>query len=220
MKITIFNTLIFKDLFFKKINIFYKKMFFYSLVSLREAMPRMGPNKIRGEIIMKMPKLTPIGIKTKGKSFFAKIWVWITEVRKWEVTEDWEYELPNKQVIIIPKAFVFDGASIPRPLWGLLSPTGLLLIQGLIHDFGYRYDYLWALRGDGRAERIYLKSGQQYWDKLFNEVGLNVNEMKIINSLSWLALATMGKFAWKKNRERNEEEVFPNRDIVENQDAA
>ena len=86
------------------------------------------------------------------KSIFLRIWRWITSIRKWKLTEDWEFKLPyDEPVIIIPKGFVFDGASIPRPLWGILSPTGLLLIPGLIHDFAYRYDYLWALDSEGRA---------------------------------------------------------------------
>ena len=34
-------------------------------------------------------------------------------------------------------------------LWFFLSPTGLLLIPGLFHDYGYRYDQLWHLDTKG-----------------------------------------------------------------------
>jgi hypothetical protein len=37
--------------------------------------------------------------------------------------------------IILPADFELDGASIPRIFWGILSPVGLLLIPGLIHDY-------------------------------------------------------------------------------------
>lgn len=108
---------------------------------------------------MDMPKLIPIQIKTRDKPFLIRIWRWITSIRKWELSEDWEYKLPEDEpVIVIPKGFVFDGASIPRPLWGLLSPTGLLLVPGLIHDFAYRYDYLWAL--DSADLRISIRRNQ------------------------------------------------------------
>ena len=162
---------------------------------------------------MNMPKLTPIPIKTLGKGTFARIWAWVTEVRKWKVVEDWEYELPNKTIIIIPENFIFDGASIPRPLWGVLSPTGLLLIPGLIHDFGYRFDYIWVLDSDNKVYKDKVGAGQEDWDKLFYEVGLKVNGMKIINLLAWLVLASLGKYAWKDNRERNDKDVFPDKEI-------
>ena len=122
---------------------------------------------------MKMPKLAPITIPTKGKKPLAKLRAWITEVRQWQLVEDWQYQLPDQQTIIIPKGFVFDGASIPRLLWGLLSPTGLLLIPGLIHDFGYRYDYLWRLRSDGKVEKAYCRFGQKRWDKQFLSSGFS-----------------------------------------------
>ena len=48
--------------------------------------------------------------------------------------EDWYFRLPkNKTIIKIPKGFEFDGASIPRPFWWILSPVGLLFIPGLVH---------------------------------------------------------------------------------------
>jgi hypothetical protein len=165
---------------------------------------------------MDMPKLSPLPIKTRGKTFFAKVWAWITEVRKWELAENWEYELPDKRIIFIPKRFVFDGASIPRPLWGILSPTGLLLIPGLVHDFGYRFDYIWILDSDDCVYKAHECADQEYWDQLFYEVSINVNEMKTLNILAWGALALMGKFAWNKNRERNEADIPHSKQIKEN----
>lgn len=161
-----------------------------------------------------MPKMRPVPIPTKENHILVRIWRWITYIRKWEIIEDWEYDLPDgDHTVIVPNGFVFDGASIPRPLWGLLSPTGLLLIPGLIHDYGYRYDYLWALNSSGEAYRYKKGAGQEFWDKLFNEVGLDVNGMAIIDRLAWAALALFGTWAWNSNRKRNAPELFPNRPI-------
>ena len=85
--------------------------------------------------------------------------------------ENWEYDLPDGRRVLIPKGFVFDGASIPRLLWFFLSPTGLLLIPGLIHDFGYRYDYIWVVGEDGRICKQDQAMGQDYWDEVFYSVG-------------------------------------------------
>ncbi len=168
---------------------------------------------------MHMPKLLPKRIKTKGEDIHIRIWRWMTVIRKWEVGEDWEYELPDGQRIVIPKGFIFDGASIPRLFWGILSPTGILLIPGLIHDFGYRYDYIWALNKAGSAYRYPEKAGKRYWDTLFSQVGLAVNGMPIFNKIAWIAVATMGGWAWESNRKRHLPEVYPEKFIQPTQEA-
>ena len=78
------------------------------------------------------------------------------------MARDFEYTLPDGREIVIPEGFVFDGASVPRLLWGLLSPTGLLLIGGLVHDFGYRFDLL-VRRGEyGGFEEIAVRDRLSY----------------------------------------------------------
>ena len=116
---------------------------------------------------MEMPQLVPIRIKTKGESLLIRLWRWMTVVRKWQVVEDWEYDLPGGPRVVIPKGFEFDGASIPRPLWFILSPTGLLLIPGLIHDFGYRFDYVWTVDANGYVYKDHVKAGRKHWDAIF-----------------------------------------------------
>ncbi len=159
---------------------------------------------------MNMPKMIPIPIKTQGKSKLVKFWRWLTFIRKWELTEDWKYQLPSdKTEIIIPKGLVFDGASIPRPLWMLLSPTGLLFIPGLIHDFGYRYDYLWTTDSSGKLVKYKENSGRKFWDDLFWQVNLKVNDMVLIGSLACLALYLFGWWSWWSNRRKKETEIKP-----------
>ena len=160
---------------------------------------------------MEMPIMKPLAIKTKSESLFVRFKRWVTYIRRWEVAEDWKYKLPGKAelYVVVPESFIFDGASIPKPLWGLLSPTGLLLVPGLIHDFAYRYDYLWAVNDKGEVYKFQEGAGQKYWDRLFKEIGLEVNGMPIIDSLAWFALFLGGKAAWKKNRARNDAEIRP-----------
>ena len=156
-----------------------------------------------------MPKLVPLPIPTKGKPFYKRIWAWLTHVRQWQLVQNWEYGLPDGRRVLIPKGFVFDGASIPRPLWFFLSPTGLLLIPGLIHDFGYRYDYIWVIEDDGLICKQDQAMGQDYWDEVFYSVGEQVNGMKAINWMAWLALSAFGGMAWDANRARAEEDIVP-----------
>jgi hypothetical protein len=81
-------------------------------------------------------------------------------------------------------------------------PKGLLLIPGLKHDFGYRYDYIWSVDANSKTGFIKLHecAGRKVWDKIYYEVGTKVNGMPLINALAWLALTTSGAIVWKKNR--------------------
>lgn len=150
-----------------------------------------------------MPKLIPIPIPTKNENIFKALFYWIFKIRKWKIIEDWQFVYDNK-TIVIPKNFIFDGASIPRIFWLFLSPVGLLLIPGLIHDFGYKYNMFWVL--DHQKNKIipshdYTK--RYMWDFLFRNVAIFVNGFKFINSIAWFALFLGGWWAWCRHRKHN-----------------
>jgi len=161
---------------------------------------------------MNMPKLSPIPLQIKEKSRLARIWYWQKFIRRWELLEDWEYQLPHDGVkIILPKGFTFDGVSIPRPFHWFLSPTGVLLIPGLVHDFAYRYDYLWAVDENGELYQYQKDSGRSYWDGLFRSLGLSLNGMKGLNAFARIILYLFGRYSWKKHRKYTSKEIYPSR---------
>ena len=88
-----------------------------------------------------MPTMRPIIIPTKDRGFFGAIWLWLWTSRKWEIAEDWYFSL-NDTEYKIPAGFIFDGASIPKYFWNWLSPIGVLLMPGLIHDYLYANENL------------------------------------------------------------------------------
>ncbi len=158
---------------------------------------------------MNMPILQPIPIETRGKGFWGRLFTWFFSTRKWRVVEDFYYHLPWWAVradVVIPKGFIFDGASIPRPLWGVLSPVGLLLVQGLIHDYAYMHDYLLVAdlyeNDEETRYRWNRHIGRKTWDKLFRDIGREVNGMVIINDLAYWALRIGGWMAWNAHRKR------------------
>jgi hypothetical protein len=58
--------------------------------------------------------------------------------REWVLVEDLEYSIRNSSVkISVPRGFVTDFASIPRPLWSILSPHGKYSRAAIIHDYLY-----------------------------------------------------------------------------------
>jgi hypothetical protein len=147
-----------------------------------------------------MPKIEPVPIKTKGKGFFRSTWLWLRSTRKWEVLEDFLYTLKDGTTVVIPKGFIFDGASIPKALRMILSPTGLLLIPGLLHDYAYKYNEL--IEGGVGSERKAYKpgAGKMFWDKMFREEATRVNGMAPINWAAWSGLFVGGHLAWRKHR--------------------
>jgi hypothetical protein len=186
-------------------------LFFAVMQVLARMLNLKKPSDNASDLTDKMPKLAPIPIPTKSQpTHLHKIVAYVTEVRQWQVIENWEYEFDGR-TYVIPKGFVFDGASIPRPLWGILSPIGLLLVPGLIHDYGYRYDYVWIRSDDSENgyQKVDAGMGQKHWDKVFYEVGKEVNGLSVLNWLAWIALVLGGKAAWNANRKRNDEEIHP-----------
>ena len=143
------------------------------------------------------PHMKPIKIATKGKGFWGAILLWSFGSRHWEVVKDFNYSI-NGQNFIIPKGFKFDGASVPKFLGQFLSPVGVLLIGGLIHDYGYKYETL-LLKN---KKDIGVKS-QKWMDETFRDINIEVNGFYLLNYLAYWALRLGGFVAWNKHRKVN-----------------
>ena len=144
-----------------------------------------------------MPQLRPIPIPTAGKGFWSAIWMWLTGTRHWEVADDWSFTIMGEKYII-PQGFRFDGASIPKFLHTWLSPTGVLLMGGLVHDYAYKYA---TLRGkDGGT---WGKMNQKEADIIFRDINIEINGFKFLNYLAYWALRLGGFMAWNGHRKVN-----------------
>ena len=143
------------------------------------------------------PHMKPIKIATKGKGFWGAILLWSFGSRHWEVVKDFNYSINGKN-FIIPKGFKFDGASVPKFLAQFLSPVGVLLIGGLVHDYGYKYETL-LLKNN---KDIGVKS-QKWMDETFRDINIEVNGFYLLNYLAYWALRLGGFIAWNKHRKVN-----------------
>jgi hypothetical protein len=129
------------------------------------------------------PLMKPLRIATKGKGFFAK---------------DFHYEL-NGEKFVIPAGFTFDGASIPKFLHTFLSPVGVLLIGGLIHDYAYKYETL--LKSDKKNTMGVIS--QKTADQIFRDINIEINGFYLMNVLAYWSLRVGGFMAWNKHRKVN-----------------
>lgn len=155
------------------------------------------PKERIGFTYKEMPKMQPIPIPTKGKGFWGAIWMWLTGTRHWVVAEDFEFTIKG-DIYIIPKGFQFDGASIPKFLHTWLSPTGVLLMGGLIHDYAYKYATL-KKKGKGTMGTL----DQRQADVIFRDINIEINGFKFLNYLAYWALRIGGFVAWNGHRNNN-----------------
>ena len=141
-----------------------------------------------------MPQMSPIKIETADKGFWKAVWMWMLGVRHWEITKDFYFSLKGEEYVI-PQGFEFDGASVPKFLAMWLSPTGVLLMGGLIHDYGYKYGTLL------RSDRTSIGAKSQKWmDTLFRDICIEQNGFKLLNYLAYWALRVGGFVAWNGHR--------------------
>ena len=145
-----------------------------------------------------MPVMRPIPIRTKGKGFFKGILLWLLGVRHWEIVEDFNYEI-NDVKYVIPAGFKFDGASIPKFLHPFLSPVGVLLIGGLIHDYAYKFE---TLLRQNKKDTLGVIS-QKRADEIFRDINIGVNGFYLMNYLAYWSLRLGGFLAWNKHRKVN-----------------
>ena len=145
-----------------------------------------------------MPKLRPIPIPTAGKGFWGAIWMWLMGTRHWEVADDWAFRIGGEGYIL-PQGFQFDGASIPKFLHTWLSPTGVLLMGGLVHDYAYKYE---TLLRSGQKETMGVID-QKKADEIFRDINIEQNGFHFLNNLAYWALRIGGFMAWNGHRKRN-----------------
>ena len=164
-----------------------------------------------------MPVVRPVPIPTRGQSWFKALKTWWVTQRQWELMEDYYYALADGRTVMIPKGFVFNGASVPRPLRWLISPTGVFLIPSLLHDFGYGHDYQWvAVHGTFVSSVISPSSNRRkVWDQQFYEVSVEVNGMKALSKAVYATLRVAGWVAWNASRKAEQPgENMPGREAT------
>ena len=157
---------------------------------------KLKGNKV-GFKYKELPHMQPVTIATKGKGFFGAIIMWLLGTRKWTIVKDFEYNLNGKKYVI-HKGFEFDGASVPKFLATFLSPVGVLLMGGLVHDWAYKYA---SLQPKDKKEPLTLLD-QKAADIIFRDINLEVNGFKFLSYLAYWALRIGGFMAWNGHRKK------------------
>lgn len=145
-----------------------------------------------------MPIVQPVRIETHGQPLLKRAWSYFGQARAWSVVYDYHCEVYGER-IMIPQGFRTDFASVPRVFWPIMSPTGVLLIPGLLHDFYYRHHFLIA---PDRTHRFALM-GRAWGDEMLRQVCVEVNGMPVSAGISWAGLRVGGWLAWHNARKKD-----------------
>ena len=129
--------------------------------------------------------------------------MWLTGSRHWIIAKDFVFTIDDPDgtgpcQLVIPKGFQFDGASIPKFLHTWLSPTGVLLMGGLVHDYAYKYATL-KRKGKGTLGPMTQKQS----DIIFRDINVEINGFKFLNYLAYCALRIGGFVAWNGHRKND-----------------
>ena len=124
--------------------------------------------------------------------------------RRYRVMENyicWS-EYLNKS-IFIPRGFIFDGASIPKAISFLYSPTGVLFYGALPHDYGYKYNGLHLVEDLDSHIINFHKFSKTKLDKIFKELCIQESGMKFSSIVATFALSCFGFLSWKSHRSKD-----------------
>lgn len=97
----------------------------------------------------------------------------------------------GRRAVTVPKGFRCDGMSVPRALWGLVSPAihPQTIAAAILHDWLYR------------TANHSLTRKQADW--LFFLLMLKCKFSRWRSALAYLGVRLFGKKSWAKGREKN-----------------
>lgn len=145
-----------------------------------------------------LPSMKPVPIYTDDMSRFRRFFT-AFKSRHWQIDEPGNYTIyvPFLETsLMIPHLFIFDGASIPRPLWPFMAPTGILFIPGLFHDFGFKYGCFL----NEKKEIIFAGESRKFFDKVFRDMSTWINDVYLAEAISYRAVRLGAWPVWNKYR--------------------
>ena len=153
-----------------------------------------------------MPLLRPLPVPTKNQNIFFRWMVYLYVPRKWKLERDWYCEYTekdmNKVTLVIPRGFVCDIASIPRPFRAFFGQTGLLLLPALLHDYAFMYNHLWQVDASGNFTKYNpcknksRMSQKFFWDNLLFRTGMQINGSWFVNGAIRLLSLFLTSCTW------------------------
>lgn len=140
-----------------------------------------------------MPPIVPVPF-APGLSYWQK-------KRLYRFDRDWAYDGPDGVRYRIHKGFETDFASVGRLLWWAIPRDGDLLIAAVVHDFGYRFNYLVvSTPPEHQASTWAVPGGRAGYDRLFYQLARHVSGNRALAAVAYSGVRAFGWLAWKRHR--------------------
>lgn len=127
---------------------------------------------------------------------------YLTERAQWRLLEDFKFDGPDLSKMVIPAGFVTDGTSVPLILRWLFSPTSILFLPAVVHDYGYKHDHIWCKGHNGDLQKCRIDAGREYWDRLMMDLNDRWNDYAALSVVIYMAIRLFGGLAWRRHRVR------------------
>jgi hypothetical protein len=114
---------------------------------------------------------------------------------KWVLLDEFTHTEPGFR-LRVPRGFLFDLASVPRPLWAIIAPHELSVRAALVHDHLYRNAGL-IIPGDAHPGEIIRRFTRFDADILFLRMMREDGVPLWRRSLAFLAVRIGGRGAWR-----------------------
>jgi len=161
--------------------------------------------------VSEMPVLLPVTIPSTADIDLLDRIASATRKREFTLGQEWKLNVDGFEGdaningdICIPtheneQPIIYDGASIPLP-WlvsvltiGVLRPLGILLLASIVHDFAFKFGYLW-IEKNGAKKKVRLE--RHHADLLFRQIIETVSGISIVGWIAWFAV----RLGWIKVR--------------------
>jgi hypothetical protein len=106
----------------------------------------------------------------------------------WYLRENLRWLSAAGEEYVVPRGFVTDFASIPRPFWWLLPKWARYGSASIVHDFNY-----WEQKYDRKTADRAMVEGMK-----------DLNVGGVTRAMIYFFLRLFGGFAWRNNRKKNE----------------
>jgi hypothetical protein len=150
----------------------------------------------KGKALIPEPVIQRVEIDYGDAGSFERAWIYFTTPNRFRVMENWKITLSDGTQAMVPKLFVFTGASIPWFLRPFATAFGPLLRASLFHDYGYAKNFIldWA------GNKIFEGKGQKFFDDWFREIAAITSHLKGLAVSAWAGVRALGVIAWNRHR--------------------
>lgn len=110
----------------------------------------------------------------------------------WVVKKDFNFYLDTEQNrrVVVPRGYLTDGASVPRPFWSIVPPWGDYGQAAVMHDWLCEYLRVW-----NTYEYKYEKITRSQADSTFNEAMSALDVKSSTRKLMYGAVVAYGHLA-------------------------